>query len=49
MGDLMHILETAVNAVVPVVLIVLLGYCLKEKGFLSKEFIHTFFYIIFPN
>lgn len=39
MGDLMHILETAVNAVVPVVLIVLLGYCLKERGFLSKEFV----------
>ena len=39
MGDLMHILETAINAVVPVVLIVLLGYCLKERGFLSKEFV----------
>lgn len=39
MGDLMHILETAVNAVVPVVLIVLLGYCLKERGFLTREFI----------
>ena len=39
MGDLMHILETAINAVVPVVLIVLLGYCLKERGFLSREFI----------
>lgn len=39
MGDLMHILETAINAVVPVVLIVLLGYCLKERGFLSREFV----------
>lgn len=39
MTDLFHILETAVNAVVPVVLIVLLGYCLKERGFLTKEFI----------
>lgn len=39
MVELMHILETAVNAVVPVVLLVLLGYCLKERGFLSKEFI----------
>lgn len=39
MGELLHILETAVNAVVPVVLVVLLGYCLKRSGFLTKEFL----------
>lgn len=38
MAELMHILETAVNAVVPVVLLVLLGYCLRRSGFLTKEF-----------
>lgn len=41
MAELMHILETAVNAVVPVVLLVLLGYCLKRSGFLTKEFIRV--------
>lgn len=38
MTELMHILETAVNAVAPVVLLVLLGYCLRRTGFLTKEF-----------
>ena len=33
------ILFTAVNAVVPVVLVILLGYILKEKGFLTKDFV----------
>lgn len=33
------ILFTAVNAVVPVVLIILLGYILKEKGVFTKEFV----------
>lgn len=41
MGELFHILETAVNAVVPVVLIVLLGYCLKQTGFFTREFIRV--------
>lgn len=33
------ILFTAVNAVAPVILMILLGYYLKNKGFLSKEFL----------
>lgn len=33
------ILFTAVNAVVPVVLLILLGYILKEKGFINKDFV----------
>lgn len=33
------ILFTAVNAVVPVVLLILLGYILKEKGFITKDFV----------
>lgn len=33
------ILFTAVNAVVPVVLVILLGYILKEKGFFTQEFV----------
>ena len=37
--ELFHILETAVNAVFPVVLMTLLGYVLQRIGFLSKEFI----------
>ena len=37
--ELMHILETAFNAVFPVVLMTLLGYVLRRIGFLSKEFI----------
>lgn len=36
--ELLHILETAVNAVVPIVLLILLGYCLRQKGFLTAEF-----------
>ena len=35
------ILFTAVNAVVPVVLLILLGYILKEKGFINKDFVKT--------
>lgn len=38
MTELMHILDTAVNAVIPVVLLVLLGYCLRRVGFLTEEF-----------
>ena len=37
--ELIHILETAVNAVFPVVLMTLLGYVLQRVGFLSKDFI----------
>lgn len=37
--ELLHILQTAVNAVFPVVLMTLLGYVLQRIGFLSKEFI----------
>lgn len=33
------ILFTAVNAVAPVILVILLGYYLKTKGFLTKEFL----------
>ena len=33
------ILFTAVNAVAPVILMILLGYYLKNKGFLSKDFL----------
>lgn len=37
--ELMHILETAVNAVIPIVLVILLGYCLKAARFLTEDFI----------
>lgn len=37
--DLLHILETAVNAVIPIVLVIFLGFLLKTSGFLSKTFI----------
>ena len=33
------ILFTAVNAVVPVVLLILLGYILKQKNFITKDFV----------
>lgn len=33
------ILFTAVNAVVPVVLLILLGYILKQKGFINDDFV----------
>lgn len=36
--ELSHILETAVNAVVPIVLLMLLGYFLRWIGFLTPEF-----------
>lgn len=39
--ELIHILETATNAVFPVVLMALLGYVLQRVGFLSKEFIRV--------
>lgn len=36
---MLTIIQTAVNAVVPVVLLILLGYFLKQRNFLTKEFI----------
>lgn len=39
--DTMLILVTAVNAVAPVVLLILLGYLLKQSGFISKDFVKT--------
>ncbi len=39
--ELIQILETAVNAVFPVVLMTLLGYVLKLAGFLTPEFIRV--------
>ncbi|MBQ9837907.1 MAG: AEC family transporter [Oscillospiraceae bacterium] len=36
---MLHILSTAVNAVMPIILLILLGYFLKQKGFLSKDFL----------
>ena len=36
-----HILVTAANAVLPIVLLILLGYFLRQKGFLSEEFVKT--------
>ena len=38
-GDhLSAIFLTALNAVLPIVLLCILGYCLRQKGFLTKEF-----------
>ena len=37
----LHILVTAANAVLPIVLLILLGYWLRQKNFLSAEFIKT--------
>ena len=35
------ILFTSVNAIAPIVLLILLGYVLKEKGFFTKDFVKT--------
>jgi len=35
----LHILTTAANAVLPIVLLILLGYVLRQKNFLSAEFV----------
>ncbi len=40
MGSL-HILVTATNAVLPIVLLILLGYWLKQKKFLTEDFVKT--------
>ena len=39
--ELSHILFTAVNAVFPIVLLILVGYALKRIGFLTKEFLQV--------
>ncbi len=37
--QLVHILMTAVNAVLPIILLILLGYILKRKDFISENFV----------
>ncbi len=37
--QLTHILYTAVNAVLPIIILILLGYFLRKKGFLSENFV----------
>lgn len=39
--ELLHILATAVNAVLPIVLVIFLGYLLRSSGFLSESFVST--------
>lgn len=39
MAELLNVLDTAVNAVLPIVLLILLGYCLCRSGFLSRDFV----------
>lgn len=39
--DMLPIFITALNAVTPVVLLILLGYLLKQSGFLSSDFVKT--------
>lgn len=39
--DIGIILLTAVNAVFPIILLILLGYILRRKGFLSESFVKT--------
>lgn len=39
--ELGHILMTAVNAVVPIILMILLGYFLRQKGMLSENFLQV--------
>lgn len=39
--ELTHILITAVNAIFPIVLLILLGYLLRRTGFLNENFIRT--------
>lgn len=38
---LIHILVTAINAVLPIILLILLGYILRKKEFLSESFVKT--------
>lgn len=39
--ELIHIFITAINAIFPIVLLMLLGYCLHKSGFLSDAFVAT--------
>lgn len=39
--ELSHIFITAANAVLPIILLILLGFWLRQRGFLSKEFVKT--------
>lgn len=39
--ELLHILITAINAIFPIVLLMVLGYCLHNSGFLSDDFVST--------
>lgn len=39
--EAIHILVTAANAVLPIVLLILLGYWLRQIGFLSADFVKT--------
>jgi len=39
--EALHILVTAANAVLPIVLLILLGYWLRQIGFLSADFVKT--------
>lgn len=39
--ELGHVFLTALNAVLPIILLILLGYLLKRKGFLGEEFLKT--------
>lgn len=36
---MLHILTTAVNAVLPIILLILLGYVLRQKNFISGDFV----------
>lgn len=45
--ELINILFTAINAVMPIILLILLGYLLKQKGFLSKEFLKKGNWLVF--
>ncbi len=39
--ELLHIFMTALNAVAPIILLICLGYVLRQKGFLSDGFLET--------
>ena len=39
--ELSHILVTAVNAVAPIILLIVLGYCLRRKNIISESFVKT--------
>ena len=45
--SLSTILITAVNALFPLIITILLGYFLKQKGFLTKEFLRVGNWIVF--